>query len=39
MPGLQRIESGMDIGMDLSEEWEMAERLAGEVEWGNDSSI
>ncbi len=26
-PGLQRIESGMDIGKDLGEEWGMAEKL------------
>ncbi|MDD2834970.1 MAG: hypothetical protein PHY05_02355 [Methanothrix sp.] len=26
-PGLQRIGPGMDIGVDLGEEWRMAERL------------
>jgi hypothetical protein len=28
--GFKRIEPGMDIGVDLGEEWEMAERLGGE---------
>jgi hypothetical protein len=27
--GFKRIEPGMDIGVDLGEEWEMAERLRG----------
>jgi hypothetical protein len=27
--GFKRIEPGMDIGVDLGEEWGMAERLAG----------
>ena len=27
--GIKRIEPGMDIGVDLGEEWGMAERLAG----------
>jgi len=30
--GFKRIEPGMDIGVDLGEEWVMAERLAGEEE-------
>ena len=30
--GIKRIEPGMDIGVDLGEEWGMAERLAGEEE-------
>jgi len=29
--GFKRIEPGMAIGVDLSEEWGMAERLEGEV--------
>ena len=28
--GFKRIEPGMEIGVDLGEEWGMAERLAGE---------
>ena len=28
--GFKRIEPGMDIGVDLGEEWGMAERLGGE---------
>jgi hypothetical protein len=28
--GFKRIEPGMDIGVDLGEEWRMAERLGGE---------
>jgi len=27
---IKRIEQGMDIGVDLGEEWGMAERLGGE---------
>jgi hypothetical protein len=30
--GFKRIEPGMDIGVDLGEEWGMAERLGGEEE-------
>ena len=30
--GFKRIEPGIDIGVDLGEEWEMAKRLAGETE-------
>ena len=29
--GFKRIEPGIDIGVDLGEEWEMAERLGQEV--------
>lgn len=29
--GFKRIEPGMDIGVDLGEEWEMAVRLMGEA--------
>ncbi len=29
--GFKRIEPGIDIGMDLGEEWEMAERLSSDV--------
>ena len=32
--GFKRIKPGMDIGVDLGEEWEMAERLGGEEESG-----
>ena len=32
--GFKRIEPGMDIGVDLGEEWGMAERLGGEEEKG-----
>ena len=32
--GFKRIETGMDIGVELGEEWGMAERLAGEEEKG-----
>jgi hypothetical protein len=32
--GFKRIEPGMDIGVDLGEEWGMAERLIG-CETGN----
>lgn len=32
--GFKRIEPGMDIGVELGEEWGMAERLRGEVEKG-----
>lgn len=28
--GFKRIEPGIDIGMDLGEEWEMAEKLGRE---------
>ena len=30
--GFKRIEPGIDIGVDLGEEWEMAERLGRETE-------
>jgi len=30
--GFKRIEPGMDIGVELSEEWGIAERLRGEEE-------
>ena len=30
--GFKRIEPGIDIGVDLGEEWEMAERLGREEE-------
>jgi len=30
--GFMRIEPGIDIGVDLGEEWEMAERLEREEE-------
>ena len=32
--GFKRIEPGMDIGVDLGEEWGMAERLGGGGEMG-----
>ena len=35
--GFKRIEPGMDIGVDLGEEWGMAERLGGEMERGNEA--
>ncbi len=33
--GIKRIEPGMDIWVDLGEEWGMAERLGGEGNDGN----
>lgn len=30
--GIQEIEPEIDIGVELGEEWRMAERLGGEVE-------
>ncbi len=29
--GFKRIEPGMDVGVDLGEEWGMAEMLGGEI--------
>ena len=32
--GFKRIEPGMDIGVELGEEWEMAEMVGGDEEKG-----